>query len=209
MSFTTVVYRVAPSAQALSGPFSSVGYKSAPQSRPSSCLEAAHVADRPKTDRNRTAGTHGRHRGLYAIRHLAPTTASPILDRLGRPIALSRSSPGQFEHRRRVVALLHHRMDLAEEVSTHLRPTLRPADSAEVLREVSTRDSSRKARLAISVVRITSISVPFSAPTHGPPGVRLTKETPKYRSAGRSPARSTVSSCPTATFASTPPPKNM
>src|SRR5271157_1508369 len=31
-----IVYRVAPSARALSGPFSSVGYKSAPQSRPSS-----------------------------------------------------------------------------------------------------------------------------------------------------------------------------
>ena len=40
MSFKKFVYRVAPPAQALSGPFSSVGYKSAPQSRPSSCLEA-------------------------------------------------------------------------------------------------------------------------------------------------------------------------
>ena len=62
------------------------------------CLLALRlrVADRPETDRDRTAGTHGRHRGLYAICHLGPTTASPILDRLGRPIALSRSSPGKL-----------------------------------------------------------------------------------------------------------------
>src|SRR5271165_3426446 len=61
------VYRVAPSAQALSGPFSSVGYKSAPQSRPSSCLEAARVADRPKTDRDSAAS-------LFPRRHPAGTT---------------------------------------------------------------------------------------------------------------------------------------
>ena len=41
----------------------------------------------------------------------------------------------------------------------------------------------------MSLVIITLISVPFSAPTHGPPGARLTKETPKYRSAGRSASR--------------------
>jgi len=61
------IYRVAPSAQALSGPFSSVGYKSAPQSRPSSCLEAARVADRPKIDRDSAAS-------LFPRRHSAGTT---------------------------------------------------------------------------------------------------------------------------------------
>jgi hypothetical protein len=117
-------FRVAPPAQALSGPFSSVGHRSTRQSSASSCLEAACVADAPKADRDRAAGTHGRNRGLYAICLVAPTTASPILDRLGCPRALSRTSPRKLKHRRGVVALLHHRMGLAEEASAHQRPSL-------------------------------------------------------------------------------------
>ena len=41
----------------------------------------------------------------------------------------------------------------------------------------------------MSLSIITSISVPFAPPIHGQPGARLTKETPKYRSAGRTASR--------------------
>ena len=58
----------------------------------------------------------------------------------------------------------------------------------------------------MSTVRITMILVPFSAPTHVPPAALLTKETLKYRSAGRQPAGSTAWSFRTATCASTPRP---